>query len=57
MTVWNLEKSRLTVEQDRYEKEEIINVFKAPSNKYNREIWHYIRLTSEHAWVHVSEIL
>ena len=47
----------LTVEQHRNEKDEIINVFKAPSYKFDREIWHYIRLEPEHAWVQVSEVL
>ena len=47
----------LTVEQHRNEKDEIINVFKAPSYKFHREIWHYIRLEPEHAWVQVSEVL
>ena len=47
----------LRVEQHRNEKDEIINVFKAPSYKFDREIWHYIRMEPEHAWVQVSEVL
>ena len=47
-------KIRLTVEQHRHEKDEFMNVFKAPSNKFHRE---YDRLKPEHAWVLVWKIL